>query len=86
MTSEALKLMLEDTGLFQVDIAVSPPAKGNMKAFKPDFAAYRLVVLDYSGDDWPAATQKAFVSYVTERRRCRRLPFGQQYLPEMAGV
>jgi HEAT repeat protein/type 1 glutamine amidotransferase len=64
MTSEALRLMLEDTGLFQADIVVSPPAKGNMKSFKPNFAAYRLVVLDYSGDDWPAATQKAFVSYV----------------------
>jgi type 1 glutamine amidotransferase/HEAT repeat protein len=64
MTSEALKLMLEDTGLFQADIAVSPPAKRNLKGFKPDFAAYRLVVLDYSGDDWPAATRKAFVSYV----------------------
>jgi type 1 glutamine amidotransferase/HEAT repeat protein len=64
MTSEALKLMLEDTGLFQADIVVSPPAKGSMKAFRPDFAAYRLVVLDYSGDDWLPATQKAFVSYV----------------------
>ena len=64
MTSEALKLMLEDTGLFKADIVVSPPARGSMKAFKPDFAAYLLVVLDYSGDDWPSATQKAFVSYV----------------------
>jgi len=64
MTSEALKQMLEDTGLFQVDIAVSPPAKASMKSFNPNFAAYRLVVLDYSGDDWPSATQKAFVSYV----------------------
>lgn len=64
MTSEALKQMLEDTGLFRADIAVSPPAKADMKSFRPDFSAYRLVVLDYSGDDWPAATQKAFVSYV----------------------
>jgi len=64
MTSEALKRMLEDTGLFQADIVVSPPAKASMKAFKPDFAAYRLVVLDYSGDDWPPATQKAFIAYV----------------------
>ncbi len=64
MTSEALKQMLEDTGLFQVDIAVSPPAKTSMKEFKPGFSAYRLVVLDYSGDDWPSATQKAFVAYV----------------------
>jgi HEAT repeat protein/type 1 glutamine amidotransferase len=64
VTSAALKQILEDTGLFQVDIAVSPPAKASLKAFKPDFAAYALVVLDYSGDPWPSATQKAFVSYV----------------------
>jgi uncharacterized protein len=64
MTSEALKQMLEDSELFQVDIAISPPAKADMKAFNPDFSAYRLVVLDYSGDAWPASTQKAFVSYV----------------------
>ena len=64
ITSEALKQMLEDTGLFQADIVASPPAKADMKAFRPDFAAYGLVVLDYSGDDWPVSTQKAFVSYV----------------------
>jgi hypothetical protein len=29
MTSEALRLMLEDTGLFQADIVVSPPAKAS---------------------------------------------------------
>jgi len=64
MTSAALKQILEDTGLFQVDIAVSPPAKASMRGFRPDFAAYRLVVLDYSGDAWPSSTQKAFTAYV----------------------
>ena len=44
-TSAALKQMLEDTGLFQVDIAVSPPVKASMKAFNPDFSAYRLLGL-----------------------------------------
>jgi len=64
MTSAALKQILEDTGLFQVDIAVSPPAKASMKSFHPNFAAHQLVVLDYSGDDWPSSTQKAFTAYV----------------------
>jgi HEAT repeat protein/type 1 glutamine amidotransferase len=64
VTSAALKQILEDTGLFQVDIAVSPPAKASMKSFRPNFAAYKLVVLDYSGDDWPSSTQKAFTAYV----------------------
>ena len=63
-TSAVLKQVLEDTGLFRVDIAVSPPPKARMSGFRPDFAAYRLVVLDYSGEAWPAATRRAFVSYV----------------------
>jgi HEAT repeat protein/type 1 glutamine amidotransferase len=63
-TSEILKQILEDTGLFRVDIAVSPPAKAEMNGFRPDFSAYQLVVLDYSGDVWPPATQEAFVDYV----------------------
>jgi len=64
VTSAALKQILEDTGLFQVDIAVSPPAKASMKSFRPNFAAYKLVVLDYSGDAWPSSTQTAFTAYV----------------------
>jgi HEAT repeat protein len=63
-TSAVLKQILEDTGLFQVDIAVSPPAKGDMKSFRPDFSPYRLVVLDYSGDAWSPSTQKSFAAYV----------------------
>ena len=64
VTSAALKQMLEDTGLFQADISVTPPAKASMRGFRPNFAAYQLVVLDYSGDDWPSSTQKAFTAYV----------------------
>lgn len=64
MTSAVLKQILEDTGLFRADIAVSPPAKSDMSGFRPDFPAYKLVVLDYSGDPWPPPTQKAFIDYV----------------------
>jgi len=63
-TSAALKQMLENTGLFDVLIAVSPPAGAPMKNFRPDFSAYSLVVLDYSGDPWPRSTQVAFAEFV----------------------
>ncbi len=63
-SSAALKQMLEDTGLFVVDIAVSPPAGGNMKNFRPSFRDYRLVVLDYSGDSWSRPAQASFVDFV----------------------
>jgi hypothetical protein len=63
-TTPILKSELEETGLFTVDVATSPEKGQDMSAFRPDFAAYKLVVLNYQGDDWPEATRKAFVDYV----------------------
>ncbi len=65
-TTPILKKLLEETGLFAVDVATSPPKGKDMSGFRPDFAAYKLVVLNYQGDDWPEATQKAFVDYVAQ--------------------
>ncbi len=59
-----LRFLLEQTGLFQVDVVTSPPRDGDMSAFKPDFAAYDVVVLDYNGKPWPQPTKDAFVRYV----------------------
>jgi HEAT repeat protein/type 1 glutamine amidotransferase len=64
VSSAVLKKILEETSLFQVDLAVSPPAGGKMKNFKPGFSAYRLVVLDYNGDPWPRSAQRSFVEFV----------------------
>jgi len=64
VSSPALKQMLEETGLFKVEAAVSPPAGSSMKSFRPDFASSKVVILDYSGDPWPETTQKEFVAYV----------------------
>jgi len=63
-SSVVLKQILEDTGLFKVDIAVSPPRGGDLKNFKPSFSAYKLVVLDYNGELWTPAAQESFVTYV----------------------
>ena len=63
-TTPILKKLLEETDLFAVDVATSPAKGQDMSGFQPDFAAYKLVVLNYQGDDWPEATQKAFVDYV----------------------
>ena len=46
--------ILKDTGLFDVDIAISPDEGGdgyNMEDFKPDFAAYDVVVLNVRDTD-----------------------------------
>jgi type 1 glutamine amidotransferase len=58
-----LKAILENSELFTVDIAVSPPDGGDMNSFRPEFDAYRLVVLDYNGDEWSEETQKRFAAY-----------------------
>ena len=64
-TTPVLKRLLEETGLFTVDVATAPSAKDPALAtFKPDFAKYGVVVLNYNGEMWSAATQQALESYM----------------------
>jgi uncharacterized protein len=63
-TTPLLKKLLEETGLFAVDVATAPPHGQDMSRFRPDFLAYDLLVLNYHGDDWPEATQKALERFV----------------------
>ena len=62
----AIKQILENSGLFTVDFAITPAKGGDMSVFKPDFSAYKLVVLDYNGDSWPDKTNQAFLAYVNK--------------------
>ena len=67
VSSPILKQLLEQTGLFKVDVAASPPGDEGIKDFKPNFADYDVVVLDYDGYDresWSEQTKTAFVEYV----------------------
>ncbi|HUT31828.1 MAG TPA: ThuA domain-containing protein [Sedimentisphaerales bacterium] len=65
LSTPIVKQILEQTNLFEVDVAVSPGEDGDMSKFAPDFAAYDVVVLNYEGDLWSEQTQKAFVDYVS---------------------
>jgi type 1 glutamine amidotransferase len=58
-----MKKYLEETGLFTVDVATTARS-GTDDSFKPDFAKYNVVVSNYNGAPWPAATRQAFVDYV----------------------
>ena len=62
-TTRMMKRYLEETKLFQVDVATTA-SKGKDDNFKPDFSKYRVVISNYNGADWPAETQTAFVEYV----------------------
>jgi type 1 glutamine amidotransferase len=63
-SSVILKQCLEETHLFKVDTTISPPEGNDMSGFRPRFADYNVVVLDYKGDDWPEQTKNDFVQYV----------------------
>ncbi len=63
-TTPILKQQLEETGLFVVDIATSPPKGESMDDFRPSFHAYDLVVSNYNGDAWPEETREDFERFV----------------------
>lgn len=63
-TTPVLKKILEDTGMFKVDVATSPPRGADMSGFKPKFSDYDVVVSNYQGDDWPEETRQAILDYV----------------------
>jgi type 1 glutamine amidotransferase len=64
VSSAVIERILENSGLFTVDIATSPEKGGDMEAFKPEFSDYGLVVMDYNGDGWSRETNAAFLDYV----------------------
>lgn len=65
-TTPHLKKVLDETGLFTVDVATSPPKGGDMGSFKPAFGKYKVIVSNYNGESWSPETQQAFLKYVRE--------------------
>ena len=64
VSHRVLRLILNQSELFECDIMLTEPAGGDMSSFTPDFEKYDVVVLDYNGDRWPKQTDEAFVKYV----------------------
>ncbi len=63
-SSGTLKSILEKADIFSVDIATTPRTGRDMSSFIIDFTPYNVVVLDYTGDEWPEETKSNFLSYV----------------------
>ncbi|MEI7953952.1 MAG: ThuA domain-containing protein [Verrucomicrobiota bacterium] len=64
-TTPVIKAALEATGLFSVEVATAPGGNGpELATFKPDFAKYKVLVMNYNGEMWSEATRKAFEEYV----------------------
>ena len=58
-----MKKYLEQTGRFSVEVSTTA-SKGTDPDFRPAFAKYKVVVSNYNGAAWPAATQADFVKYI----------------------
>ncbi|MDR0384496.1 MAG: ThuA domain-containing protein [Prevotellaceae bacterium] len=64
VSSVILQKYLNESGIFTADLAISPKKGEDMSAFRPDFSAYKVIVLDYNGDAWSDETNSAFLKYV----------------------
>jgi len=64
VTTSHLKTLLEQTGLFTVDVATTPKKGGDMSQFKPEFRKYRVIVSNYNGEPWSKETQDALAEFV----------------------
>ncbi len=65
-TTPVLKDIYEKSGHFAVDVVTSPEQGQDMSGFKPDFAKYDVLVMNYTGDAWPKETNAAFEKFVRE--------------------
>ena len=81
-----IKKAIEDSGLFTVDVATSPAHGQDMSQFKPDFAAYNVVVLNYNGDDWSAETREGLGEIRVRGRRTGERACRRQFLSALEGL
>ena len=66
LTTPVLKRELEETGLFEVTVITAPAWGEDFSQFKPDFAKYRAIVMNYDAPDWPAELRAQFEKYVND--------------------
>ena len=68
-TTPVLKKILEDTGLFQVEVLTAPPKDGDFSGFKPEFKKYAVVISNYNefpnGSKWPEEVKASFEQYMS---------------------
>ena len=62
MTTPVLRQIIEEPGLFTVDVSTAP-AKGT-ETWQPKFSDYDVLLSNYNGEPWSAATQEAFEKFV----------------------
>src|SRR3954469_16297670 len=65
-TTPVLKKILEDTGMFEVEVVTAPRHDGDFSNFHPKFSDYKVIVsnLDAPDGGWSGETKSAFEQYV----------------------
>ncbi len=65
-TTPVLKQILEEPGIFNVEVSTTPPTGGDLRTWTPKFSDYAVVVSNYNGESWSPPTQVDFVRYVRD--------------------
>lgn len=66
-STQLMKAYLEETGLFDVEVATNYPSEGGaLDSFKPDFGKYDVVVSNYNGYIWPENIRTGFEDFVNK--------------------
>lgn len=68
LTTPVLRRILDESGLFQVDVVTAPPAGGDIAVFQPVWQDYGAVVFNYDAPDerWPDALKESFEKYMAD--------------------
>jgi len=66
VTTQVLKKVLEETGLFEVEVVTAPATTGELTTFAPEFGKYKAIVMNYDAPDdrWPASLKASFEDYM----------------------
>ena len=68
-TTPAITKILTDTGRFNVEVATTPTNKDPKEAwdkFRPEFAKYGMILINYHGQEWPAEVKASFEKYMED--------------------
>ena len=63
MTTPLLKAIMEEPGIFTVEVDTAP-GKG-VESWQPKFSDYAVVISNYNGELWSPVTQEAFEKFVS---------------------
>lgn len=67
-TTPCLKKMLDETGLFEVEVLTAPPAGADFSSFLPNWSSAKVVVSNYDVPDerWSDALKASFEKYIRD--------------------